>query len=131
MKELKIVANIEAIEKSILSLKDDFEPYYVRYGESLEWGDTPLTKEEYIANVDQFLNDFKESVKDLDAIVAAFPKKKNGTFNRRNVTYLAECGNCNAIHEWYNTWIYKTLKVCAVDDTTLEIVFYEKVDTPA
>lgn len=131
MKQLRIVGNLEAIEKSILSLKDRFDNYFVPYGKSLEWGDAPLTKEEYDANVDTFLEDFRRATVNLNAIVDSFPKKKNGTFNRRNVVYLAECDNCQCIHEWHNTWIYQTVKVSAVDDTTLEIVTYEKVDTPA
>ncbi|MBQ8218279.1 MAG: hypothetical protein IJZ79_03145 [Bacilli bacterium] len=131
MKNLTIIANVEQIENNILNLKDKFEPYYVKYGESLEWNNTPFTKEEYDKNVDVFLEDFKKSVVNLNSIIESFPKKKNGTFNRRNVIYLAECENCICIHEWHNTWIYQTVKVSAISDTELEIVLYEKVDTPA
>lgn len=132
MSELNILINKESIEQEILALKTNFEPeVYVSYGKSLEWDDKPLSEEEYKNNIDKFLNDFKSSVKNLDSIISQFPKKKNGTFNRRAVIYLAECENCIGIHEWHNTWIYQTIKVYAIDDTTLKVSMYEKVDTPA
>jgi hypothetical protein len=129
---LKLVINIEKIESDILVLKDKAEEgVYVNYGESQEFGDATLTVEEYNKNVDEFLEDFRNAVKDLNKIIENFPKKKNGTFNGRNVRELASCNNCIAIHEWHNTWIYKIVKVYADDDTTLKVVFDEKVDTPA
>lgn len=131
-KELKLIIDAEGIEKQILSLKDKFEKErYVTYGNSQEFGDKTLTVDEYNNNVDVFLNDFRESIINIDSIVESFPKKKNGTFNRRNVIELASCNNCVAIHEWHNTWIYQVVKVYALDDTTLKVVLYEKVDTPA
>lgn len=131
-KNLKLIIDVENIEKNILSLKDKFEEgTYVNYGKSQEFGDSPLTIEEYNRNVDTFFDDFKRSIVDVDKIIESFPKKKNGTFNKRNVKELASCDNCIAIHEWHNTWIYKVVKVCAENDTTLKVVLYEKVDTPA
>lgn len=131
-KDLKLIINVEGIEKEILSLKDKAEEgLYVNYGESQEFGDKALTIEEYKNNVDIFLNDFRKSVVNIERIIEEFPKKKNGTFNKRNIRELASCNNCIAIHEWHNTWIYKAVKVYAFDDTTLKVILYEKVDTPA
>ena len=131
-KELTIVINKEEIEKQILALKDAWsENTYVYYGESQAWDDPYLTKEEYEKYVDEFLADFRKSVADPDDLIAGFPKKKNGTFNRRNSKELTSCGNCIAIHEWHNTWIYKIIKLRAADDTTLHVFFTEEVDTPA
>lgn len=131
-KELRLIVDVEGIEKEILSLKDKFEEErYVTYGESQEFGDKTLTIDEYNNNIDVFLNDFKSSITNIDRIIENFPKKKNGTFNKRNVRELASCNNCVAIHEWHNTWIYQVVKVYAFDDTTLKVVLYEKVDTPA
>lgn len=131
-KELTIVINKEEIEKQILALKDEWSEHkYVHYGESQEWDDPYLTKEEYEKYVDTFLADFRKSVADPDDLITDFPKKKNGTFNRRNSKELASCGNCIAIHEWHNTWIYKVIKLRAADDTTLHVFFTEEVDTPA
>lgn len=131
-KELNLIINPETIEKSIIELKNKFEEgVYVSYGKSQEFGDASLTKDEYDKNVDDFLSDFKRSITNIDSIISNFPKKKNGTFNRRNVRELASCNNCIAIHEWHNTWIYQVVKVYAIDDTTLKVVLYEKVDTPA
>lgn len=132
MKNLKIIMDKESIKKNILSLKEVFkENLYVKYGESAEFGDDYLTKEEYNKNVDEFLKDFRNSVVDVNKIIENFPKKKDGTFNKRNVRELASCNNCIAIHEWHNTWIYKVVKVYAENDTTLRVILYEKVDTPA
>lgn len=132
MKNLKIIMDKESIERNILSLKEVFEEnLYVKYGESAEFGDDYLTKEEYNKNVDEFLKDFRNSVVDVNKIIENFPKKKDGTFNKRNVRELASCNNCIAIHEWHNTWIYKVVKVYAENDTTLRVILYEKVDTPA
>lgn len=131
-KELRILLNRDDIEKNILDLKNEYEEgYFVNYGESLEWDDKPLTEEEYINNINTFLDDFRKSISNLNEIIDNFPKKKNGTFNRRNVVELASCNNCEYICEWHNTWIYRVVKVIAVDDTTLRIEFYKKVDTPA
>ena len=131
-KELKLVIDIERIEKEILLLKDEFEEeMYVTYGKSQEFGDKTLTIDEYNNNVDVFLSDFRKSITNIDSIIERFPKKKNGTFNRRNIRELASCDNCVAIHEWHNTWIYKVVKAYALDDTTIKVVLDEKVDTPA
>lgn len=131
-KTLKLIIDIEGIEKQILLLKDNFEEgRYVAYGESQEFDDKTLTVHEYNNNVDAFLSDFRRSIVNIDSIIENFPKKKNGTFNRRNIKELASCNNCIAIHEWHNTWIYQAVKVYALDDTTLKVVLYEKVDTPA
>ena len=131
-KALKLIISPETIEKSIIELKNKFEEgVYVSYGKSQEFGDPSLTKDEYNKNVDEFLSDFKRSITNIDSIISNFPKKKNGTFNRRNVKVLASCNNCIAIHEWHNMWIYQVVKVYAIDDTTLKVVLYETVDTPA
>lgn len=131
-KELTIVINKEEIEKQILALKDEWsENTYVHYGESQEWDDPYLTKEEYEKYVDEFLADFRKSIVNPDKLIADFSKKKNGTFNKRNSKKLVSCGNCIAIHEWHNTWIYKVIKLRAADDTTLHVFFTEEVDTPA
>lgn len=132
MKNLKIVIDAEDIEKNILSLKEKFEEnLYSNYGESEEFGNEYLTKEEYHKNVDKFLKDFRNSIVDVNEIVENFPKKKDGTFNKRNVRELARCNNCIAIQDWNNTWIYEIVKVYAENDTTLKVVLYKKVDTPA
>lgn len=130
--ELTIKCNKEYIENEIKDLLNEFEPdRYNRYGESPEFGDKCLTEEEYKANVESFLEDFRKATDNLQRIIDNFPKKKNGTFNRRNVVELASCDNCQYICEWHNTWIYYTVKVNAFDDYTLKVSFYEKVDTPA
>lgn len=131
---MNLTINIDKldIENQINALINDFEPdLYSNYGESPEFGDKCLTKEEYISNVEKFLTDFRQSISNLQDIIDNFPKKKNGTFNRRNVVELATCNNCQYICEWHNTWIYYVIKVNASDDHTLNVSFYKKVDTPA
>lgn len=131
-KELVIKIDKEDIENKILELKDEWEEtHYVHYGESEIFGDPYITKEEYDENIDQFLAEFRKAISDPDILIKDFPKKKNGTFNRRNMKVLSRCRNCVAIHEWHNTWIYKTIKLKAWDDTTLVVSFVEEVDTPA
>lgn len=130
--ELTIKINKDSIENEIRGLLYKFEPdRYSRYGESPEFGDKCLTEEEYRSNVQSFLEDFRKATSDLQSIIDNFPKKKNGTFNRRNVVELASCNNCQYICEWHNTWIYYVVKVNAFDDHALTVSFYEKVDTPA
>lgn len=124
-----IQANKDNILKEAASLKSGFEPdMYVAYGDSQEHDDPCLTKEQFEQNA----NDFYAKVNDclneevLSNIIKNWPRKKNGTFNRRNMQELAECNNCIYICEWHNTWIYQVLKVNALDDNTLQVHLYKK-----
>lgn len=131
-KEFKI--NFEpGIEAAILNTKNNFEDgMYWHYYESAELSSTdkPLTKEEYMSNVDQFLADYKTSIVDTQKIIDEFPRKKNGSFNRKNVQILASCDNSIYICEWHNTWIYYQVVVKASDDYTLNVFLREYTDTP-
>lgn len=129
--KLNLNIDISDIEHKILNLKTEYEDFlYVPYGKSLEFGDKALNEEEYNENIETFLNEFREAAKNPNKIIDDFPKKKNGTFNRKNVVYLAECKNCVAIHEWHNTWIYYAVKVKARNDTILDVTFEKITDTP-
>lgn len=129
--KLTLNINIPDIEQKILNLHLEYhEDLYVPYGKSLEFGDKALNEEEYNINIKTFLKEFREVTQNLNKIIDDFPKKKNGTFNRKNVEYLACCNNCIAIHEWHNTWIYYVIKVKARNDTTLDVTFEEITDTP-
>lgn len=128
-----IIADYSLIMKELAELQNDFESArYSHYGESFEFNDPYLTEEEVKRNATDFCSEVKSALEEakLKAIISSWPRKKNGTFNRRNVKEIATCGNCIAIHEWHNTWIYQVLKVSARDDTTLVVTLHEKVDTP-
>lgn len=134
--QFKIVVNEDSIVNSIWNMKSDFEENrYVWYGSSPEFGEDNfeyITKQEFEKNVNQFLNTFMSYITEngLKDIIARFPRKKNGTFNRRNLIELASCNNCIVIHEWHNTWIYYVVKVVSWDDCTLNIELHKKTDTP-
>lgn len=135
-KEFMVVVDTDSIINSIRNMKNDYgDEEYVWYGTSPEFGEDDfeyISKQEFNDNVDKFMEDFlsyttEEKLKD---IISTFPRKKNGTFNRRNVKELASCENCIVIHEWHNTWIYYVIKVAAWDDTTLKVELFKKTDTP-
>ena len=134
--QFKIVVNEDSIVNSIRNMKSDFEEnWYVWYGSSPEFGEDNseyITKQEFEKNINQFLNTFMSYITEfgLKDIIARFPRKKNGTFNRRNLVELASCNNCIVIHEWHNTWIYYVVKVVSWDDCTLNIELHKKTDTP-
>lgn len=135
-REFKITVAIEYITNEIEALKSKYEDKrYVRYGTSPEFHEkdfTYINKEEYIDNIEKFKCEFMEHTAEdaLKKIIEDFPRKKNGTFNRRNTKLLAECSNCEVIHEWHNTWIYQVIKVVADSDIELRIVMYREIDTP-
>lgn len=135
-KEFMVVVDTDSIINSIRNMKNDYgDEEHVWYGTSPEFGEDDfeyISKQEFNDNVDKFMEDFlsyttEEKLKD---IISTFPRKKNGTFNRRNVKELASCENCIVIHEWHNTWIYYVIKVAAWDDTTLKVELFKKTDTP-
>lgn len=135
-KEFAIVVDTDSIINSIRNMKNDYgAEEYVWYGTSPEFGEDDfeyISKQEFNDNVDKFMEDFlsyttEEKLKD---IISTFPRKKNGTFNRRNVRELASCENCIVIHEWHNTWIYYVIKVAAWGDTALKVELFKKTDTP-
>ena len=131
--KFKIYADFDDIIKDATDYESDYdEDRYVKYGDSLEQGDSALTKEEYEANAKNFIEEIKalNNEQKLRNIIERWPRKKNGTFNRKNVEYLVTSGNTYYICEWHNTWIYATVKAVAVDDTTLRIEFFQKTDTP-
>lgn len=135
-KEFMIVADIDSIIGSINNMKADYEDeQYVWYGTSPEFGEGNfkyINEQEFNNNVNKFMEEFLSYIteEELKNIIATFPRKKNGTFNRRNVRELASCENCIVIHEWHNTWIYYVIKVAAWDDTTLKVELFKKTDTP-
>ena len=134
--QFKIVVNEDSIVNSIRDMNIDFdEKRYVWYGTSPEFGEDNfkyITQEEFKKNVNHFLNTFMSYITEngLKDIIAQFPRKKNGSFNRRKIKELASCNNCIVIHEWHNTWIYYVVKVVSWDDHTLKIELHEKTDTP-
>ena len=125
-----ISANIDDLIRRAQS--DEYEKdLFFAYGESPEMGDAALTEEQFNKNRDDFIAEIKELDEDrLRAIVTSWPRKKNGTFNRKNVKYLCENNNTRYICEWHNTWIYDTVKVTADSDRELSVSFYTKTDTP-
>lgn len=135
-REFKIIVDIDLISSSIKNMKGNYEDeQYVWYGTSPEFGEDEfkyISKEEFNDNVNKFMEDFLSytTEDELKNIILSFPRKKNGTFNRRNVTELTSCGNCIVIHEWHNTWIYYVIKVVAWNDTTLKVELFKKADTP-
>lgn len=135
-REFTISADLELILKIIEEMRKDYEDErYVWYGTSPEFGDEDfkyVTKEEFNRNIDKFKEETLSIINEmyLKGLVETFPRKKNGTFNRRNVRELAECSNCEAIHEWHNTWIYYILHLGALDDTRLLLTLVKKTDTP-
>lgn len=135
-KEFGISASEESILSSIRYLKDEYEQdEFVRYGTSPEFGDEDFTyigETEYNNNVDKFEEEAAKYLTEeaMQEIIKNWPRKKNGTFNRRKVKELVDCANCLVIHEWHNTWIYYLVKVVAIDDYHLKLELYEKTDTP-
>lgn len=135
-KNLKITVDLDSIKNCIENMRDDYEDeQYVWYGTSPEFGEEDfkyINSEEFGTNINKFMSAFLSHVTEdtLKKIISTFPRKKNGTFNRRNVEELASCDNCIVIHEWHNTWIYYVIKVVAWDDTTLKIELFKKTDTP-
>lgn len=135
-REFKIIAHIDSMIKSVDGLMEDYEEErYVHYGTSHEFGDPEfkyINAKEYKSN----LNEFRERLvkltteEQLKRAITTFPRKKNGTFNRRNVNELASCRNCEVIHEWHNTWIYYVIKVRTFNDKTLIMEVCKKTDTP-
>lgn len=125
-----ISANIDDLIRQAQSDKYEKDTFFA-YEESPEMGDVALTEEQFNKNRDDFIAKIKELDEDrLRAIVRSWPRKKNGTFNRKNVKYLCENGNTRYICEWHNTWIYDTVKVTADSDRELSVSFYTKTDTP-
>lgn len=135
-KNLKITVDLDSIKNCIENMRDYYEDeQYVWYGTSPEFGEEDfkyINSEEFGTNINKFMSAFLSHVTEdtLKEIISTFPRKKNGTFNRRNVEELASCDNCIVIHEWHNTWIYYVIKVVAWDDTTLKIELFKKTDTP-
>lgn len=135
-KEFMITVDIDSIISSINNMKTDYEDeQYVWYGTSPEFGEESfkyINEQEFNNNVNKFMEEFLPytTEEELKNIISTFPRKKNGTFNRRNVRELASCENCIVIHEWHNTWIYYVIKVAAWDDTTLKVELFKKTDTP-
>lgn len=135
-KEFMVVVDTDSIIGSINNMKTDYEDeQYVWYGTSPEFGEENfkyINEQEFNNNVNKFMEEFLSYIteEELKNIIATFPRKKNGTFNRRNVRELASCENCIVIHEWHNTWIYYVIKVAAWDDTTLKVELFKKTDTP-
>lgn len=134
-KKFNVIFDIDELLKDFS--KSDFITFYepesfVKYGNIPEYGDPYMTETEYLLAV----NDYIESIKALDnkdklkSMVEKWPKKKNGYLNGRNVDYLCESDVCRYICEWHNTWIYDTVKAVARDEKTIEIISYEKTDTP-
>lgn len=135
-KEFMVVVDTDSIINSIRNMKNDYgDEEHVWHGTSPEFGEENfkyISKQEFNDNVDKFMEDFLSYTTEekLKNIISTFPRKKNGTFNRRNVRELASCENCIVIHEWHNTWIYYVIKVAAWDDTTLKVELFKKTDTP-
>lgn len=135
-KEFSISVFEDDIIAKIEELKSEYEENeFVTYGTSPEFLDNNfkyITAEEYTANVDKFLSAFKSYLNEdfLKSMIEQFPKKKNGSFNRKNVVELTSCNNCIVIHEWHNTWIYYVIKVSAFRDYALSMTLFEKTDTP-
>lgn len=135
-KEFMITVDIDSIISNINNMKDEYEnERYVWYGTSPEFGEDGfkyISQKEFENNLDKFTEDFLSYITEekLKNIIISFPRKKNGTFNRRNVRELASCENCIVIHEWHNTWIYYVIKVAAWNDTTLKVELFKKTDTP-
>lgn len=135
-KNLKIAVDLDSIKNCIENMRDAYEDeQYVWYGTSPEFGEEDfkyINSEEFDRNINKFMSAFLSHVTEdnLKKIISTFPRKKNGTFNRRNVEELVSCDNCIVIHEWHNTWIYYVIKVVAWDNTTLKIELFKKTDTP-
>lgn len=108
-------------------IEDCYLPYYTLYEDGKCY-----TKEEYDKNIDKMIEYVNNiTSEDLENIIKGWTRKKSGSFNKRRIKVLYDCENCRYISEWHNTWIYDQLKVVAISDTELNIVLYEKVDTPA
>lgn len=109
----------------------EFDEGYVEYGNSAEFGDACLTEKQYKKYKSDYIQDIKSiNEATLEAIVQTWPKKKNGWLNLRSVNYICSSNICVYICEWHNTWIYDTVKAVATGDSSIDIVAYERVDTP-
>lgn len=131
-KKITVSIDVDAlIENFKKSRFGEFDESFGSYG-YME-GDPTMTQEEYEKNKDSYIADIRslDDVARLTKVVENWPKKKNGLLNRKNVKYLVESPICQYICEWHNTWIYHTVKAVASTDDYIDIVAYEKVDTPA
>ncbi|WP_097006541.1 hypothetical protein [Lacrimispora amygdalina] len=131
-KDFTISFDIESIVISLNSQKKDYEKEcYLPYGTFYE-DEKCYTKKEYDENIDKMIEYVTHiTSEDLESIIKGWTRKKNGTFNRRRTKELFDCENCRYICEWHYTWIYDQIKVIPISDTQLNIILYEKVDTPA
>ena len=82
-RNLKISVDIDGIKSYIENMRNDYEDeQYVWYGTSPEFGESDfkyVSKEEFDANIDKFMNAFLSHVTEdaLKKIISTFPRKKN------------------------------------------------------
>lgn len=127
-KKFKVICDLEGIRQEIESLRNGYEEdSFVPYYETSNY----LTEDEYMENVDDFESNLENiNLSYCERIVQSFPKKKNGMFCKGRIDVIANCDNCEFITEWHNTWIYKQMRFVSINENTLELELYKKVDTP-
>lgn len=128
-REFIVTCDKESIKRELQSDLQDFEENsYVEYYTV----DDYLTQEQYEDNVVAIMKALDEytTIDKMQELILLADKKKNGTFYKRRIASQEACGNCHYFCEWHNSWSYKVLKVKAVSDTELRIVYETVTDTP-
>lgn len=95
--------------------------------------ETPLTKEEFEENVEDFVSVIESVCTEEYAkkIVHRMPKKKNGTFYKGRKDVVAYYGNTHFFTEWHNTWGTYELRFSSVSDLVVELQIVSYNHTPA
>lgn len=97
------------------------------------WDEPKLTKEEFEANVEDFVAEIERVCTEEYAkiIVDYMPKKKNGTFYKGRKRVITYYGNTIFFQEWHNTWGTYELRFSAVSDLVVELQIVSYNHTPA
>lgn len=114
-------------------LKSEFKDgEFVQYGKIPEMGDPFLTKEEYDANLQSFIQDIEQiSENYLKTMLNTLPRKKNGMLKKNRIAPICECNNSTYICEWHNTWIYPQVYARVESENEVVVLFRMYTDTPA
>jgi len=127
--ELSIDYDFSKILKALDELKEDYEEdefVELGYREFDDLSRIYLTQSEYIENIDKVIAKVNklQNVNMVD-FISTFPKKKNGTFNRKSKIVVIDCDNSYFNGDYCGRWDYRSLKIIAIDDTHLECNLFD------
>lgn len=124
----KVIYDEEALRKEIRSHNKTEEEYedegnFVRIST-----DENLSYQEYTQEVADFEQAFDTNITEMMLLnaISSFPKKKNGTFNRKTVIAIKRLNASYYSEEEYG-WPCEELRFKAIDDNTLEMTIKRNV----